>query len=141
MKTLMMALLLGGISACGPQEIPIGKTFSDTVTRSDNFWTSGERSAGTFISGYAKDYVVNVTQGAKYTVRWGTDNGYGNFEDQEHGDFVTNGLDEGSTIPDASESSPSTSIWTPAMTGMNKVDADAQIQNVPFRFTILITAQ
>lgn len=135
-RTLPAALLLGLAAACGPPEIPLGQQFTGTLTALDDTWSESDGTRG-----YDTPYVVQVTAGQSYTVIWGTDNGFGNFEDDEGGTFTQGNLSLGNTIPDALATSPSTSTWVPAMTGLNKVDIDAQADHVPLKFTITITPQ
>ncbi len=135
-RTLPARLVLGLTVACGPSQIPLGQPFTGTLTAADNRWSESNG-----LSGYDVPYVVQVTAGQSYTVVWGTDTGYGNFEDEEGGTFTQGGSSIGSTIGDAPDSSPSTSIWIPAMTGLDKVDIDADADHVPLTFTITITAQ
>jgi hypothetical protein len=138
--TLTAALLFGLTGGCGSPRIPLGVVYSGTLTSSDETWSETD-GYGDVINGYDAQYVVQVTGGDAYTVKWGTDNGKGNFEDEEGGYFDLGGGVTGTAITDAYWSEPLVVTWHPAVAGLNKVDVEAQAQNVPFTFHVEITPQ
>ena len=137
MRTMLMVLGFV-VVGCGPSQIPLGQPFSDTLTSMDSVWTQ-HLSDGETLRGYYRDYVVQVKAGFRYTVVFGSNTGHGSFEDEGSGNFLLGGGVACKSFGLATN--PRTVTWIPAETGLNKVDVNAQTQNVPLTFTVEITPQ